>query len=548
MEGDIAASAILVDPVLPSDIADYKGLPRSQWITKCVLLKDDNAGSVAIGICHNVCSKLVLGSDGPLGPSRVAVQIVNVLVVEERTSDWMFILRAWNIMHAFYDGASLYDHDQVAIYKKRLEESKSKKRASGRLYEYSGRPKLPMRITKAERLLSTEDINLVSSHICCKLNYVQPFPREKILAVRNQMWRDSDVRLRTHVKLDIHKQFHNDGNGNRVVTLEGINVCSTSWQLIMGVSRATFFRYAEAATSSHKARNHGNYGSKKPREHTVQAIATLRCMLEKSTDHMPHRSTTIPTRETVVTKTLPSSFKWKDTLLALNSINSCLELKQISKSGLSRIVNTSFPEYEKKRDGDNFARCGQCDRLKSLRASSTRGLRAEGLWDTKLNEHNALARAHRELYYANRNLSISEPEKVLTIIHDKMDHSKTTSPHLSHKNKSTEAFMKLPVSVTGIIAHGHGDIRYAHYGLDLYPTDSNHTVGSVAKVLRDLEDVPKFVSRQIFPDIHASPLSEAVLEGGNVCNSSLPPPPKRICCAKSTPSCLASPIRQCMLR
>jgi hypothetical protein len=43
-----------------------------------------------------------------------------------------------------------------------------------------------------------------------------------------------------------------------------------------------------------------------------------------------------------------------------------LELKQISKSGLSRIVNTSFPEYEKKRDGDNFARCGECDRLKSL--------------------------------------------------------------------------------------------------------------------------------------------------------------------------------------
>jgi hypothetical protein len=80
----------------------------------------------------------------------------------------------------------------------------------------------------------------------------------------------------------------------------------------------------------------------------------------------------MPIGETVVTKTLRSSFKWKDTLPALNSINSCLELKQISKLGFNRIVNTSFPEYEKKRDGDNFARCGECDRLKSLRASSTR--------------------------------------------------------------------------------------------------------------------------------------------------------------------------------
>ena len=46
-----------------------------------------------------------------------------------------------------------------------------------------GRPKLPMHITKAKKLLSIEDINFVSSHICYKLNCVQPFPRKKILAV-----------------------------------------------------------------------------------------------------------------------------------------------------------------------------------------------------------------------------------------------------------------------------------------------------------------------------------------------------------------------------
>jgi hypothetical protein len=40
--------------------------------------------------------------------------------------------------------------------------------------------------------------------------------------------------------------------------------------------------------------------------------------------------------------------------------------------------------------------------------------------------------------------------------------------------------MKLPVAVTGMIAHGHGDVRYVYYGLDIYPSDSNHTVGSIA--------------------------------------------------------------------
>jgi hypothetical protein len=63
------------------------------------------------------------------------------------------------------------------------------------------------------------------------------------------------------------------------------------------------------------------------------------------------------------------------------------------------------------------------------------------------------------LYYAKRNLSLSEPDQVLTIIHNKMDHLKTASFYFSHKNKMTESFMRLLVSVTGMTTHGHGDIR-----------------------------------------------------------------------------------------
>jgi hypothetical protein len=33
MEGNIAASAILVDRALPSGVADCEGLPRFEWIT-----------------------------------------------------------------------------------------------------------------------------------------------------------------------------------------------------------------------------------------------------------------------------------------------------------------------------------------------------------------------------------------------------------------------------------------------------------------------------------------------------------------------------------
>jgi hypothetical protein len=131
---------------------------------------------------------------------------------------------------------------------------------------------------------------------------------------------------------------------------------------------------------------------------------------------MPHRSTTLPNGKVVVTKTLHLSFKWNDTLPELNSMNKCLELKSIFQSGLSRIRNNSFPKYKTKRAGDNFTRCRKCDKLKSLRASSTRGSHAKDLWDFKSKEHITVQRAHRELYYANRNLFINEPKKVLTII------------------------------------------------------------------------------------------------------------------------------------
>ena len=145
------------------------------------------------------------------------------------------------------------------------------------------------------------------------------------------------------------------------------------------------------------------------------------------------------------------------------------------------------------------------------------------IWTRKLRVHIDAQMSHRKLYYANRRLSEKEPTKVLTIIHNKMDHSKTASPHFSHKNKATDSLMKLPVAVIGMIAHGHGDIWYAHYGLDIYPSDSNHTIGSIVKLLRDLESPPVYSTRQLFVGSGSSPLFQALLTRADTCESSLPP-------------------------
>jgi hypothetical protein len=254
-----------------------------------------------------------------------------------------------------------------------------------------------------------------------------------------------------------------------MITSARREICPTAWWTIRRISRATFYKYKEMAKYDKQLEEHGSLGLKKLRTQIVQATATLRTLLENTADQMPHKSRTLQSGEKVPSMVLPSAFRWRDKLPEINIVNSSFQLQHISASGLSRIRRVSFPEYAPKARGDNFARCGVCDRVKQLRSACTPRSRAQEVWTNKLKVHLDGQRAHRELYYANRTLSERYPKKVLTIIHDKMDHSKTASPHFSHKSKASDSFMKLPVAVTGMIAHGHGDVRYAHYGLDIFP-------------------------------------------------------------------------------
>jgi len=55
-------------------------------------------------------------------------------------------------------------------------------------------------------------------------------------------------------------------------------------------------------------------------------------------------------------------------------------------------------------------------------------------------------------------MSKKYPEKMLCIIHNKMDHSKIVLPLFSYKTKATDSFMKMPIAIMGMIAYGHGNV------------------------------------------------------------------------------------------
>lgn len=50
--------------------------------------------------------------------------------------------------------------------------------------------------------------------------------------------------------------------------------------------------------------------------------------------------------------------------------------------------------------------------------------------------------------------------------------------------------MTLWVVFVAMVAHIHGDVKFAHYDLNFYPVDSKHIIQSFAQLLHDLVKTP----------------------------------------------------------
>ncbi len=64
-----------------------------------------------------------------------------------------------------------------------------------------------------------------------------------------------------------------------------------------------------------------------------------------------------------------------------------------------------------------------------------------------------------------------------------MDHAKTMFPRLQVCNKMISSLGQLKITFMGMIAHGHGDERYAQYFNEMWPNDPNFTIGSLLQLL-----------------------------------------------------------------
>ena len=87
--------------------------------------------------------------------------------------------------------------------------------------------------------------------------------------------------------------------------------------------------------------------------------------------------------------------------------------------------------------------------------------------------------------------------------------------------------MSLWVVFVGMIAHVYGDVKFAHYILDLYQADTKHTIGSFAKAFHDMEKPLAYSLRSLFENVGMTPLYEPMLGGKDVCMDLLLEPPSK---------------------
>ena len=135
-------------------------------------------------------------------------------------------------------------------------------------------------------------------------------------------------------------------------------------------------------------------------------------------------------------------------------------------------------------------------------------------WQTLVNDlqkHLRYQSGCQKLYHSWCNERIISPTKFLCIIHDKMDTQKTTVLRMRVITKGTSGLEKLPMSVTGILAHGHGDGVYTLYGISLWLGDSNYTISSLCKVLQALEKPHVCESKLLFHHLPTNDFFEALL-------------------------------------
>jgi len=138
-------------------------------------------------------------------------------------------------------------------------------------------------------------------------------------------------------------------------------------------------------------------------------------------------------------------------------INKELNIDEVFQFAMNQLKRKYHLNVDLRKRGSTFAKCIVCKSLKDSISKVGKNNASAKDHELKLKKHNKHQESCRHLYHSCKAESIQSKEEFLCIIHDKMDHSKTTLPRLQVKNKMVVGLSQLLITLTKMIVHGHGD-------------------------------------------------------------------------------------------
>ncbi len=101
-----------------------------------------------------------------------------------------------------------------------------------------------------------------------------------------------------------------------------------------------------------------------------------------------------------------------------------------------------------------------CESLKDLISKLERNKNDMKEYELKLKKHILHQEACKSLYHIWRSEFVQSKDEFMCVIHDKMDRAKVVLLRFQVMNKMNSRLGQLPITLTSMTVHGHGDEKY----------------------------------------------------------------------------------------
>jgi hypothetical protein len=311
-EGDTTAEEPDV-PAMDGSIPNCVGLSCENWCRKEVTMVNDVGEGVASGFVE-----FARASQTTLGEDNVGVVVCKVL--QPNSTVACHSLRSWPIKKTLFQGVSLYDHLRKERSLQFDKLSRLGDRCGSRKYDCQVRIPRLRPLKRKDKIIQICSVNDAALSGYCKHLCMEQFDSALIYTLWHEM-HHSDSKSKDALRLGVHRHFHRiKGESRQFCVLDGKLVCMLQWRKIYGVSKTYFYRYKQYVASSHRAQYHGGKERTKLSGSKLQAVQTMKMLLESKGDRMPHKTCNLKTSEKVMQKILLAGTKWKQILKTVNDI------------------------------------------------------------------------------------------------------------------------------------------------------------------------------------------------------------------------------------